>query len=126
MDGGDRTTDEEANQAGGRPSGDSGGLSRDVIFDVLRSERRRAVLRHLDTTDGAASVAELGAAVSACERGVEVSAARRRRVDVSLHQVHLPKLAEAGVVDYDREAKTARLREGCELLFEYLYFESDP
>ena len=123
MTGDDRT-------AGGSTESEEGGgvgpaaPSRDVA-GVLASERRRAVLRHLQTTDGEASLVELGSAVFATERSADASAARRRRVELSLHHVHLPKLEEAGVLEYDRTEKTARLRPDVGPLLESLPLEWD-
>jgi hypothetical protein len=45
---------------------------------------------------------------------------QRKRVYTSLHQTHLPALAEAGVVDYDRDRGTVRLTARASVLDEYL------
>ena len=115
--GGSTESEDGSGVATGAPSGDVAG--------ALASERRRAVLRHLQTTDGEASLVELGSAVFATERSVDASPACRRRVELSLHHVHLPKLEDAGVLDYDRSEKTARLRAGVGPLLESLPIEWD-
>lgn len=99
-------------------------LSRDTVFELLASGRRRAVLRRLDGDEGAVPLPELVAAVVAREASVEFTPDQHERVAVSLEHVHLPKLDDAGVIEYD-DSGTVRLREGHELLFEHLYLSDD-
>lgn len=112
-------------------SGDSDGgrLSTDQVFDLLRSRERRRVLELLCDADGAVAVATLarhvagGDATDAGAGGGGTARAAGERVDagesaaggsveratlVALEHVHLPRLAEAGVVAYDREAGSVR------------------
>jgi hypothetical protein len=52
------------------------------------------------------SLRELAERIAAWENDVEVDDLdykQRKRVYTSLHQTHLPKLDEAGIVDYDRD-----------------------
>ena len=106
-------------------AGTGGSLSLDEVFGLLRSERRRAVLRHLDGTDGPVSLDDLVSCVEARHGDVGFEAGRRDEVAVSLHQVHLPRLERAGVVEYDAAAKTVRLCQGFPTLFAHLYFEPE-
>ena len=99
-------------------------LSRDAVFDILQSEGRRTVLRRLDDGDGSVPLAELVAAVVARESDAEFTPDQHERVAIDLEHVHLPKLEDAGVIEYD-DAGTARLRDGNELLFEHLYLADD-
>lgn len=96
-------------------------LSRDARFDLLRSGRRRAVLRRLDDADGPVPLAELVAAAVSREAEAAFTPGQHERVTVGLEHVHLPKLEEAGVVEYDDVERTARLLDGHDLLFEHLY-----
>lgn len=84
----------------------------DVIFDVLSVARRRYLLYYLLTLDG--NVAELEAAVNAVCRyetaGTEGDDAPRENVRIDLHYAQVPRLAEAGVLDYDRRQRTIRFR----------------
>lgn len=77
------------------------------LFHLLRSERRRLALRYLLATDGEpVGLRDLAAAVAAAENGTAVEAvgdAARHRAYVPLSQSHLPQLARAGVVEYDRQ-----------------------
>ncbi|WP_121823380.1 DUF7344 domain-containing protein [Halostella salina] len=75
----------------------------DTAFDLLSVERRRHALYCLRGRDGSVSVSDLADAV--IDRGSTSPAdpeRHRERVVISLGQVHLPKLADADVVDYDR------------------------
>jgi DNA-binding transcriptional ArsR family regulator len=111
-------------QGQGRPSTGAGGssgqpeLSRDVLFDLLRNRRRRLVMRYLGEHDRA-EIGELAEHVAAVENGTDpetLSSSERKRVYVSLYQSHLPKLAEAEVVDYDKERGTVGRMPAADLL----------
>jgi hypothetical protein len=89
-------------------------LSPDAMFSMLRNQRRRDVLRYLKSVEGAVELRELSEQVAAWENGCptgEVTYKERKRVQTALYQIHLPKLAEWGVVDYDRRAGTVALRD---------------
>lgn len=86
------------------------------IHDVLRNERRRLTLEQLRENGNSLSVRELSEQVAALETGESPPPRNiRQSVYVSLHQTHLPKLDELGIVDYDADAKqvtlTDRVRE---------------
>lgn len=92
----------------GRPSRPR--LNPEEIHDVLRNERRRRALkylkRHLEPValrDLSERLAELEARESPAPRNV------RQSVYNSLHQTHLPKLDEVGIIEYDRSRKTVSL-----------------
>lgn len=87
----------------------------DRSFDALADGRRRALLRHLSETDGdAASFAELVDHVAGRGTAPDVD-----RVAASVFHVHLPKLAEADLVEYDDRNRTVRYR-GDELVEAWL------
>ncbi|RBI64234.1 hypothetical protein DMJ13_07055 [halophilic archaeon] len=75
------------------------------ILDVLAEQRRRIVLRELREGDGRATVTELAGAVAddddSCP-SVELAAA-------SLHHTHVPKLADAGFVEWRRDDEAISL-----------------
>ncbi|WP_331234446.1 DUF7344 domain-containing protein [Natronorarus salvus] len=75
----------------------------DTLFDLLRSERRRHVLYHLNEQKGEVPVEEVVAAVTAEETDGSPSPGEFEEVEVSLRHVHLPKAAEAEFIEYDRE-----------------------
>lgn len=84
-------------------------LPRDTLFDLLSSARRRYVVRHLLQHGGEAEFAALVDHVAALEVDTstgELTADERKPVYVSLRQTHLPRLDEAGVVEYDQHRGT--------------------
>lgn len=89
-------------------------LSRDEVFDVLSSRRRRNVVHALRESEAEpASVNELSRRLAAWENDHEherdVTAKERKRVYTALRQTHLPKLHEVGVVEYDADRGTVAL-----------------
>jgi hypothetical protein len=82
------------------------------IHDILRNDRRRLAIGCLREFGGSMSVRDLSEEVATRETG-EAPAPRdkRRSVYVSLHQTHLPKLDDLGIVDYDTETKEVSLRD---------------
>lgn len=82
-------------------------LSKGEIFDVLRNQRRRFVLQYLKRSEEAVELGDLATQVAAWEYETtcdNVSAEQRKRVYTTLQQTHLPRLAEANIVDYDPDA----------------------
>jgi hypothetical protein len=79
------------------------------IYDILANRRRRATLEYL-SVERATGLHELSAAVATHESGQSPAPrALRESVYSSLHQTHLPKLDDLGVVAYDREARSVTL-----------------
>lgn len=98
-------------------------LSKDVIFEVLKNRRRREVLEYLQSTDGEAKLSELAERIAAWENDITVAAlnsTQRKRVYVALYQTHLPKMDDAGVIDYDSDRGTVRLADNADILQMYL------
>lgn len=72
----------------------------DAVFAALADEDRRSVLAYLQDA-GEATVEELSTAVD--ERASDPRGGTHGRdALVRLHHVHLPKLSDAGLVEYDR------------------------
>jgi DNA-binding transcriptional ArsR family regulator len=83
-------------------------LSHDLIFDLLSNPRRRFILYYLRTKSGSVKLSELTGEIAAWEYETpidELTDQEQKRVYVSLYQTHVPKLVEAGLVDYDTEEK---------------------
>jgi len=81
------------------------------IHDILRNDRRRLAIKCLREMGGRLTVRDLSEEVATRETG-ESPAPRdkRRSVYVSLHQTHLPKMDELGIVaDDDGDEKRVRL-----------------
>jgi DNA-binding transcriptional ArsR family regulator len=98
----------------GTAPSDESRLSRDEVFDVLSSRRRRNVIHALRNSglDGA-TVGDLSRRLAAWENDHDdersVTAKERKRVYTALRQTHLPKLQEVGVVEYDPDRGTVSL-----------------
>jgi len=81
-------------------------LTQDDVFEILSSPRRRYLLYHLRQRGEPVELTELAEHVAAWENDVEPSeltTQERKRVYVSLYQTHVPKLDDAGIVDYDAD-----------------------
>lgn len=98
-------------------------LSRDVLFDMLSSPRRRYVLHYLHRTGGTAELGDLADHVAAWENDTtieELGSQERKRVYISLYQTHIPKLDEVGIVNYDQANGVVRLSDQADQLAPYL------
>jgi len=87
-------------------------LSKDQMFDILRNSRRRTVLSCLRTRGRELSVREISTCVAAEEYGVpatELSPEQYKRVYTGLYQCHLERMAELGVIDFDKDENIVRL-----------------
>lgn len=83
-------------------------VSCEEAFELLRNERRRRVLRYLRVTP-TTTTGELAEHVAAEEIGTtpeRLGSTERKRVYISLYQSHLPTLADARVIEYDRDRGT--------------------
>lgn len=89
----------------------SSGLAETEIHDILRNDRRRRVLEHLQESVGTVTVRELAETIAANEANQSPPPRQlRESVYNSLHQTHLPKLDAENVVQYDKHRKTVELR----------------
>lgn len=88
--------------------------SLDRIFDLLGGRRRRYVLYYLNETDAdVVTLDDVTERVVKWERTWNGRDDRsrdehRERTRVALHHNHLPRLADAGLVDYDPRSHTVR------------------
>lgn len=82
----------------------------DDVFELLADWRRRAVCRYFATTDS--SSADVDTLVTAvAQRGmgrVDATDANEAAVRDALVEEHLPRLDEAGVVDFDERSGAVR------------------
>lgn len=79
-----------------------------TALDLLKHEHRRAIVATLYETSSLSwprLVGELSVRVTDATRFPDD--ATRRRLRIGLYHNHLPKLAEAGAVEYDDETVTA-------------------
>lgn len=91
------------------------------IHDVLSNERRQLILRFLQEAGGLLSARELSEKIAEVETGESPPPRNiRQSAYVSLHQTHLPKLDELGIVDYDQSSKTVQLNERAKQVSVYM------
>ena len=86
----------------------------DAVLDCLAHDRRRSALRSLRADQTSTALADLADDVALREREASDPApsdAAIERVAVSLHHAHLPKLADADLVQYDSAANTVIISE---------------
>jgi len=98
-------------------------LSQDVVFDILSSPRRRYVLYYLRTTGESVKLTDLAEQVAAWENETDpdkITEQERKRVYVSLYQTHIPRLDDAGIIDYDKESGDIALAEDATNIDDYL------
>ena len=80
-------------------------LSLDDVFELLSYRRRRLALYHLVDAENPVDFDELVSQVVDWETGsLTPPRDHERTVSTALHHRHLPRLAEAGVVEYDAVA----------------------
>lgn len=100
----------------------------DVVFDILKNQRRRHVLRYLRENE-TTTLSDLAEHVAALENEKDVrslTSSERKRVYVGLYQCHLPRMSDAGVIDFDSDRGRIELRETAEQLDEYLDADDGP
>lgn len=98
-------------------------LSADTILELLANRRRRYLLYALRGREGPIALSELAEQVAGWEHDVppdEVEKNEYKSVYVSSVQCHVPKLADAGIVDHDDDNHTVVLSENFEQLEPYL------
>lgn len=105
-------------------------LDPDQLFALLQSERRRHAVRHLlDFVGEPMPVDALATAIARREHETPaegLDSTVRERVGISLDHAHLPVLAAAGVVEYDREEGRVTATPEIAALEPYLEDGSEP
>lgn len=80
------------------------------IHEVLSNSRRQHAIEILRDAGGKLSARELSERIAEAETGESPPPSNiRQSVYVSLHQTHLPKLDDLGIVNYDSDSKTIEL-----------------
>ncbi|AEH37150.1 DUF7344 domain-containing protein [Halopiger xanaduensis] len=81
-------------------------ISVDVIFELISHQRRHAILDLLLTYDQSLTITDLRNEIVEKEEDTEIteiSSEQVKQVHISLHHVHIPKLEEKGIVNYDSD-----------------------
>ena len=86
-------------------NGSIDGLTRGERGGLPAPDRRRRVLEIISERSASVELGDLAAEVAEREHGRDdVTVERVTNVEISLHHVHLPVLAEIGVLEYDPES----------------------
>lgn len=83
----------------------AGAVTEDELYQLLSNRRRRYVIHRLRHDGERTDIGSLAERVAAWENGCEVdelTAAERKTAYTALHQRHLPKLDDAGIVEFDK------------------------
>lgn len=108
------------------PSDNASSLPRDEVFEVLSNARRRCALQYLKQQDDRrVELRELVDHVTAWENDTttaEIDSAERKRVYTALRQNHLPKLDDAGIIEYEHMRGEVELTEDAREVQMYLEF----
>lgn len=104
-------------------------LSREAVFDLMNSPRRRFVIHYLHKIQEPIELQSLANHVASWEDDTpldELTDQQKKRVYVSLYQTHVPKLADTGVVTFDRDSGDVEITERASEVARYLADEPDP
>jgi hypothetical protein len=88
-----------------------GDVSKNDIFDLLSHYRRRLLVHALKSSPSHTEIGELAEQIAAWELGIdreELSSKERKRLYTSIQQQHLPRMAEAGFVEFDPDRGTVK------------------
>lgn len=114
------TTNSEDNESFGAPNPLAGfheasvDESVDKYYETLSSQRRRELLYVLRSVDAEkVNLSELASIVAAWEQDIDDPSAvmydGRKSIQTTISQHHVPKLADAGLIDYDEETRELAL-----------------
>lgn len=88
------------------------------MFDALSHPRRLRAIRVLDDFDASLALKDLAVETVRSERSEsqeEVDTEQAEAVHIALHHCHVPKLADAGLVEYDNTEKRVAIAESAPL-----------
>lgn len=97
-------------------------IDQDTLFEALAHERRRYLLYTL-MEDESWSLLELARKLAAWEEDVSEADADETVVErtyASLYHAHVPKLADLGIIEFDRETETITKGENAEQVLHVL------
>lgn len=110
------STEDEADEG-------TGNLPLDVTFEILKNRRRRLVLEYIRNSEETITIGELAEHIAAIENDITVqqlNAQQRKRVYIGLYQCHLPKMDDAGVVEFNQDRGLIDPGENVDPVYEYL------
>lgn len=85
----------------------------DETFDLLTHPHRRYILYYLTRESERVEIETLATAIAAWDGGPTGTDRRTdpNDVEIALHHMHLPKLADAGIITFDANTGCIELRE---------------
>jgi Halobacterial output domain 1 len=87
-------------------------VSADVLLTLLGAPRRRLVCRYLSEVADPAPISAITERIAEWEGAGTASENERERVHITLHHVHLPELADTGVLERDGEMVSSTVESG--------------
>ena len=102
---------------------ENGSPTEDQVFDVLANRRRRFALHVLRRGEDTVDIGTLAEQIAAWENQTDaasVTSTERKRVYTALQQSHLPRMHEAGMVEFDKRAGTVDVTDAAEEIDVYL------
>lgn len=108
---------------GDDPDADESGLPLDITFEILKNRRRRLILKYLEDKSESTPIGELAEHIAAIENEIDprqLDSQQRKRVYIGLYQCHLPKMDDAGVIEYNQTRGLVDLNDSAAPLYEYL------
>ena len=100
-------TQQSGSVPGPVPDEGESGISRDTMYKMLANQRRRHTIHYLKEQGGSVPLGLLAEQIGAWEQDAhpdELSSAERKTVYTALQQRHLPKMDDAGIVEFDKRA----------------------
>ncbi|EMA00455.1 DUF7344 domain-containing protein [Haloferax denitrificans] len=85
--------------------------SKDKIFDILKNSRRRSTIRMVSQSDSPLTIEEIAERIAAQENDKarsQLTSDERQRVYITLYQLHLRKLSEEEIIEFDEESGVVR------------------
>ena len=87
-------------------------LSKRERHDVLAAKQRRLTIDFLEGRSTSVDLAEVSAGIVALDDDVANTDAAIERARIELHHVHLPKMSDVGVIEYDPRTRVVTSVEG--------------
>ena len=97
--------------------------SLDLIFGILKNGRRRRVIKYLRDAEGEVTLSDLAEHIAAIENDTtpaQRTSSQRKCVYVGLYQCHLPKMDDAGVIEYNQARGLVRRTDQAQYFEQYL------
>lgn len=101
-------------------------MTKDEVFEVLSSSRRRLILYHLHRRGGEAELRDLAGDTAEAEKEGDIDDDVVKRFYISLYQTHVPRLKEVGLVQHDSDNNVVSLTDNIEEIEGVLGSESEP